>query len=68
MGAGRSALNLGTLHHVEVWVPDLALATASWGWLLGELGWTRPETPLAGTPVLGVPASVRSWVSCSSTG
>lgn len=30
----------GGLHHVELWVPDLAAATRSWGWLLGELGWT----------------------------
>jgi catechol 2,3-dioxygenase-like lactoylglutathione lyase family enzyme len=30
----------GGLHHVEVWVPDLAGAVTSWGWLLGELGWT----------------------------
>ena len=29
----------GTLHHVELWVPDLARAAASWGWLLGELGY-----------------------------
>lgn len=29
----------GTLHHVEVWVPDLAAAERAWGWLLGELGW-----------------------------
>lgn len=29
----------GSLHHVELWVPDLAAATRSWGWLLGELGW-----------------------------
>jgi catechol 2,3-dioxygenase-like lactoylglutathione lyase family enzyme len=28
-----------TLHHVELWVPDLARATASWGWLLEELGY-----------------------------
>ncbi|MGY5055347.1 VOC family protein [Streptomyces sp. 900105755] len=28
------------LHHVELWVPDLDRATASWGWLLGSLGWT----------------------------
>ncbi|MFV2112022.1 VOC family protein [Micromonospora sp. LOL_025] len=31
---------MGTLHHVEVWVPDLGAATRCWGWLLGELGWT----------------------------
>nr|MDT0658304.1 VOC family protein [Micromonospora sp. DSM 115978] len=29
----------GGLHHVEVWVPDLAAAERGWGWLLGELGW-----------------------------
>jgi hypothetical protein len=29
----------GALHHVELWVPDLARAAAEWGWLLGELGY-----------------------------
>jgi catechol 2,3-dioxygenase-like lactoylglutathione lyase family enzyme len=29
----------GTLHHVEVWVPDLGRAVDSWGWLLGRLGY-----------------------------
>jgi catechol 2,3-dioxygenase-like lactoylglutathione lyase family enzyme len=28
------------LHHVELWVPDLAGSIRSWGWLLEELGWT----------------------------
>ena len=28
-----------TLHHVELWVPDIGRAIASWGWLLGELGY-----------------------------
>jgi catechol 2,3-dioxygenase-like lactoylglutathione lyase family enzyme len=32
--SGRSGL-----HHVEIWVPDLAGAKLSWGWLLDELGW-----------------------------
>ncbi|MGL5930338.1 MAG: VOC family protein [Dermatophilaceae bacterium] len=27
------------MHHIELWVPDLARATAEWGWLLGELGY-----------------------------
>jgi catechol 2,3-dioxygenase-like lactoylglutathione lyase family enzyme len=27
----------GTLHHVELWVPNLDRAVATWGWLLGEL-------------------------------
>ncbi|WP_328943280.1 VOC family protein [Streptomyces sp. NBC_00250] len=29
----------GALHHVEVWVGDLAVAEASFGWLLGALGY-----------------------------
>lgn len=29
------------LHHVEIWVPDLARAELSWGWLLTELGYTE---------------------------
>ncbi|MFB9684240.1 GNAT family N-acetyltransferase [Amycolatopsis plumensis] len=29
----------GRPHHIELWVPDLAEASRSWGWLLGELGW-----------------------------
>lgn len=29
----------GALHHVELWVPDLARAERSWGWLLGTLGY-----------------------------
>jgi catechol 2,3-dioxygenase-like lactoylglutathione lyase family enzyme len=33
----------GGLHHIELWVPDLAAAKRSWGWLLGELGWTLEE-------------------------
>ncbi|MFC0098023.1 VOC family protein [Micromonospora marina] len=46
MGTGREALTIGGLHHVEVWVPDLAAASRSWGWLLGELGWTpRQDWP-----------------------
>lgn len=27
------------LHHVTLWVPDLARAEESWSWLLGELGY-----------------------------
>jgi catechol 2,3-dioxygenase-like lactoylglutathione lyase family enzyme len=30
----------GSLHHIELWVPDLARATRQWGWLLGQLGYT----------------------------
>ncbi|GIG95879.1 hypothetical protein Pma05_24520 [Plantactinospora mayteni] len=38
----------GGLHHVEIWVPDLDRATTSWGWLLGELGWTPYQSWPAG--------------------
>jgi catechol 2,3-dioxygenase-like lactoylglutathione lyase family enzyme len=31
------------LHHIELWVPDVAAAKHSWGWLLGELGWALDE-------------------------
>ncbi len=27
-----------TIHHLQIWVPDLPRADRSWGWLLGELG------------------------------
>ncbi|MBQ1048296.1 VOC family protein [Micromonospora sp. C51] len=40
MGAGRRPVTTGALHHVELWIPDLDAAMRSWGWLLGELGWT----------------------------
>ena len=42
---------VGSLHHVELWVPDLAHATAQWSWLLGQLGYA----PLQDWPV------GRSW-------
>lgn len=31
---------VGAVHHIELWVPDLERASASWGWLLGALGYT----------------------------
>jgi len=34
----------GTLHHVELWVPDLGRACSLWGRLLGELGYTPSAT------------------------
>jgi len=27
------------LHHVDLWVGDPGVASAEWGWLLGEVGW-----------------------------
>jgi catechol 2,3-dioxygenase-like lactoylglutathione lyase family enzyme len=38
----------GTLHHVEVWVPDLQRAIISWGWLLQQLGYTEFQNWPAG--------------------
>ena len=35
---------VGALHHLELWVPDLAQAQASVGWLLGELGYRVQDT------------------------
>jgi catechol 2,3-dioxygenase-like lactoylglutathione lyase family enzyme len=29
------------LHHLTLWVPDLARAEQSWSWLLGALGYER---------------------------
>ena len=29
----------GALHHVELWVADIAVAKREWGWLLGRLGY-----------------------------
>ena len=38
----------GGLHHVELWVPDLSTALASWGWLLRELGYAEASRWEAG--------------------
>lgn len=29
----------GSLHHIELWVPELERAVRQWGWLLTELGY-----------------------------
>ena len=39
MVPGMTVPDLGLLHHVELWVPDLARARREWGWLLGRLGY-----------------------------
>lgn len=36
---GGSGPATGGLHHLELWVPNLARAVASWGWLLEALGY-----------------------------
>lgn len=28
-----------SIHHLQLWVPDVARSERSWGWLLGELGY-----------------------------
>lgn len=63
----------GHLHHVEVWVPDLAAARHSWGWLLAELGWTPFQEWPAGHSWNGVqPSSARSqpqlWRAAARSG
>lgn len=32
-------MRTGLVHHIEIWVPSLERAVASWGWLLGTLGY-----------------------------
>jgi catechol 2,3-dioxygenase-like lactoylglutathione lyase family enzyme len=31
--------SIGSLHHLELWVPDIARGIAEWGWLLGAIGY-----------------------------
>ena len=39
-GPGAAAAGpRGGLHHVEIWVEDIAAAGREWGWLLGRLGY-----------------------------
>lgn len=35
----ESAGPVGSIHHLEIWVPFLERAKEEWGWLLGELGY-----------------------------
>ncbi len=37
-------LEVGAIHHVELWVPDLPRAALEWGWLLSELGYQPFQT------------------------
>lgn len=34
-----TTLSPGSIHHAELWVPDINRATAQWGWLFGQLGY-----------------------------
>lgn len=56
-GPDRPASTVGSLHHVEIWVPDLARAAADWGWLLGQLDYLPFQQWSAG----------RSWRHPSGT-
>jgi catechol 2,3-dioxygenase-like lactoylglutathione lyase family enzyme len=38
----------GSIHHIELWVPDLHRAAAEWGWLLNQLGYTSFQHWTAG--------------------
>lgn len=38
-GSASPVSTRGGLHHVEIWVEDVAAATREWGWLLGRLGY-----------------------------
>ena len=38
-----SAVQMVRLHHVEIWVPDLGRARASFGWLFERLGFTPKD-------------------------
>jgi catechol 2,3-dioxygenase-like lactoylglutathione lyase family enzyme len=38
----------GALHHIELWVPDLARALGSFGWLLESLGYAEYQNWDAG--------------------
>lgn len=35
---------LGSLHHLEIWVPDLGRAIADWQWLLEDLGYSLHQS------------------------
>ncbi|KQY56547.1 MULTISPECIES: VOC family protein [unclassified Nocardioides] len=45
------------VHHLDLWVADLAVAEGEWGWLLGELGWEVDMTS----------GSSRSWAHPDGT-
>ena len=36
------------VHHLDLWVRDVAVAGAEWGWLLGELDWALDVEDEAG--------------------
>jgi hypothetical protein len=35
------------LHHLDLWVDDVATAEGEWGWLLAACGWQREEGTLS---------------------
>jgi catechol 2,3-dioxygenase-like lactoylglutathione lyase family enzyme len=58
-----AASDRGAVHHLELWVPDLARAERSWGWLLGELGYALYQSWERGRSWrLGGPASAGTYL------
>lgn len=45
-----------SLHHLNLWVPDLARVAPAWTWLLGELGYTADRADRGDVLVLRHPA------------
>lgn len=41
VGGKNRGMSRGEVHHLELWVPDLARAVDAWGWLLETLGYTE---------------------------
>ena len=35
------------LHHIDLWVDDIATAEGEWGWLFGWCGWQREDGALS---------------------
>lgn len=52
-GVGAATARSGRLHHVEIWVRDLAASRATLGWLFRELGYTPGDTWPNGTSFVG---------------
>ena len=40
-GVSDGSGGLRSVHHIDLWVSALSRGRESWGWLLGELGWSE---------------------------
>ena len=54
---------MGTLHHIELWVPDLSRAEHTWGWLLGALGYEIYQQWPEGMQLAGRVTRTSCWSS-----